>query len=209
MADITIYGLQLSTFTRTARMACVEKDVSYDLVEVELGSPAHLAVQPFGKVPAMKHGDFVLYETAAIARYIDSAFPGGRLSPSEPKAAARMIQWVSATADCAYQVMIRELVWQRVVVPMQGGKADEAMIKAAVPKLERQLAIYDKALGENAWLAGNALTIADLFLAPILFYVAGTPEGQAALKSRNAINRWFGAVMERPSFKATMPQFPK
>jgi glutathione S-transferase len=209
MADVTLYGLQLSTFTRTARMACVEKDVTYDLVEVELGSPAHLAVQPFGKVPALRHGDFMLYETAAIARYIDMAFPGGRLSPAEPKAAARAIQWASVTADCAYQVMIRELVWQRVVMPMMGGQADEAAIAGAVPKLERQLAIYDKALGENAWLAGDALSIADLMFAPILFYVAATPEGQAALKDRRSVNRWFGAIAERPSFKSTMPVMPK
>jgi glutathione S-transferase len=60
MAQVTIYGSQLSTFTRTARMVCVEKDVSYDLVEFERGSPALLALQPFGKVPALKHGDFTL-----------------------------------------------------------------------------------------------------------------------------------------------------
>ena len=209
MASVTIYGLQLSTYTRTARMTCVEKDVGYDLVEVELGSPAHLAVHPFGKVPAMTHGDFTLYETMAIARYIDTTFAGGRLAPADPKDAARMLQWISAVCDYGYQVMIRELVWQRVVAPMRGGKADEAIIAAAVPKLERQLAIYDKALGESAWLAGDAVSIADLFLAPVLFYVAGTPEGQAALKGRNAVNRWFGAISERPSFKSTMPQLPK
>jgi glutathione S-transferase len=209
MAQVTIYGSQLSTFTRTARMACVEKDVSYDLIEFERGSPALLALQPFGKVPALKHGDFTLYESAAIARYIDMTFPGGRLTPAEPKAAARMIQWVSAICDYGYKVMIGELVVQRVVLPMLGGKADEAVISAAVPKLERQLAIFDKALDENAWLAGDAFTIADLFLAPILFYVAGTPEGQAALKNKSAINRWFGAVSERPSFKSTLPQFAK
>ena len=209
MAEITIYGLQLSTYTRTARMACVEKDVGYDLVEVEMGSPAHLAVHPFGKVPAMKHGDFTLYETAAITRYLDTTFPGGRLMPEDRKAAARAVQWASAVSDYAYQVMIRELVWQRVVVPMQGGQADEAIIKAAVPKLEHQLAVFDKALGDSAWLAGDALTTADLFLAPILFYVGATPEGQAALKSRNAVNRWFGAISERPSFKSTMPVLQK
>ena len=209
MAEITIYGLQLSTYTRTARMACVEKDVGYDFVEVDMGSPAHLAVHPFGKVPAMKHGDFTLYETMAIARYIDTTFPGGRLAPAEPKDAARMLQWISAVCDYGYQVMIRELVWQRVVMPMQGGTADEAIIKAAVPKLERQLAIYDKALGESAWLAGDTVSIADLFLAPVLFYVAGTPEGQAALKGRTAVNRWFGAISERPSFKSTMPVLPQ
>jgi glutathione S-transferase len=137
------------------------------------------------------------------------SFPGGRLTPAEPKAAARMIQWVSAVCDYGYKVMIGELVVQRIVLPMLGGKADEAVISAAVPKIERQLAIFDKALDENAWLAGDAFSIADLFLAPILFYVAGTPEGRAALKNKNAINRWFDTVSERPSFKSTMPQFAK
>ena len=209
MAEVTIYGSQLSTYTRTARMACVEKDVSYDLVEVRPGSPEALAVQPFGKVPALKHGDFVLYETAAIARYIDTAFPGGRLTPREPKAAARMIQWTSAACDYGYQVMIRELVVQRIVKPMMGGEADEAMIAAAVPKLERQLAIYDQALGENAWLAGDALTIADLIPGADPVLCRRHARGPGGAQGPGAINRWFGAISERPSFKSTMPVLPK
>ena len=62
MADVTLYGTPLSTYVRTVRMALAEKDVSYELIE---GWPDHPEIakrQPFGKIPAFRHGDFELYE---------------------------------------------------------------------------------------------------------------------------------------------------
>jgi glutathione S-transferase len=57
-----------------------------------LRTPGHLACHPFGKVPYVEHGDFTLYETAAIVRYVDRMLPQPALTPSNPQAAARMDQ---------------------------------------------------------------------------------------------------------------------
>lgn len=209
MADITIYGPSQSTYVRTARLACVEKGVSHTLEPVELGSEAHAKLHPFKKIPAMRHGDFALYETSAITRYVDATFPGPALQPAELKAKARMDQWVSAVSDYCYQAMIREIVIQRVVVPMRGGKPDEAMIKAAWPKVEHQVAVLDKAVAASPYLAGNALSLADLFLVPIVFYVKVQPEGGPLLGRHKALSAWFERMASRPSFGATMPEMPK
>jgi glutathione S-transferase len=202
MADITIYGVSASTYTRTARLACVEKGVSHLLEPVDLGSEAHAKLHPFRKMPAMRHGDFVLYETGAIARYVDRAFPGSALQPTDLKALARMDQWVSAISDYCYQAMIREIVIQRVVVPMRGGKPDEAMIKAAWPKVEYQFSVLDRGLGASPYLAG-------LFLLPIMFYMKLQPEGGPLLAKHKALAAWFERMAARPSFGATMPEIPK
>ena len=90
MADIIIYGAAMSTYVRTARMACEEKGVVYDLLEVDHLSDEYREVHPFAKMPAMRHGDFVLYETDAIARYVDEAFEGPPLQPADVRARARM-----------------------------------------------------------------------------------------------------------------------
>jgi glutathione S-transferase len=209
MADITLYGASASTYVRTARLTCVEKGVSYTLEPSDLGSDAHAKLHPFRKMPAMRHGDFTLYETGAIARYIDAAFPGPALQPSDIKARAIMDQWISAASDYCYQTMIREIVIQRVLVPMRGGKPDEAMIKAAWPKTEYQLDVIEKTLAASPYLAGNALSLADLFMLPILFYVKMQPEGGPQFAKHKAISAWFDRMAARPSFGATMPELPK
>jgi glutathione S-transferase len=209
MAEITLYGASASTYVRTARLACAEKGVSYTLEPSDLGSEAHAKLHPFRKMPAMRHGDFVLYETGAIARYIDAAFPGPALQPVDIKARAVMDQWISAASDYCYQTMIREIVIQRVLVPMRGGKPDEAMIKAAWPKTEYQLDVIDKTLAASPYFAGNALSLADLFLLPILYYVKMQPEGPAQFAKHKAVAAWFERTAARPSFGATMPELPK
>src|SRR6185295_11755777 len=125
MTDVTIYGPAMSTYVRTVRLACAEKGVAHAMEEVEFGSDAHRKLHPFGKVPIMRHGDFVLYESEAICRYVDRAFPGPPLQPTDAKALARMDQWLSAIRDYVYPVMIEDLVWERLVVPMEGGQPNE------------------------------------------------------------------------------------
>ena len=70
MTDVTLYGFPSSSYTWSARMACEEKGISHDLEAIEFGSDEHKALHPFAKIPVMKHGDLVLYETAAICQYI-------------------------------------------------------------------------------------------------------------------------------------------
>jgi glutathione S-transferase len=85
---INLYGLERSVYTRIARLALEEKGAPYTLHEVEIFGaegvpPDHLVRHPFGRIPALEHGDFWLYETAAITRYVDEAFPGPGLQPQE------------------------------------------------------------------------------------------------------------------------------
>lgn len=209
MADVIIYGVSASTYTRTARLACVEKGITHTLEPVDLGSDAHAKLHPFKKIPVMRHGDFLLFETGAIGRYVDRAFSGPALQPKDNRELARMDQWMSAVSDYCYQAMIREIVIQRVLVPMRGGKPDEAMIKAAWPKVEYQLSVLEQTLGKSQYLAGNALSLADLTLLPIMFYVKVQPEGGPLLAKRKGVSAWFDRMAARPSFGATMPELPK
>src|SRR5215471_17153012 len=100
MAAPVVYGPAYSTYARTTRLALEEKGVDYKLEEVDMlggacQQPAYLARHPFGKVPAFSHDGFALYETGAIIRYVDEAFPGPKLQPADPKRRARMTQIIS------------------------------------------------------------------------------------------------------------------
>lgn len=203
MTKITILGPALSTFVRTARMACFEKGVDYDLEEVGLGSEDAARHHPFRKVPALRHGDFHLYETPAMVRYIDAAFDGPALTPADPRAAALMEQWISVNGSYLYPAVVG------VILPRFGFVAsDEASIAAAHERTRHCLGVLDRALGQNDWLAGGELSLADLFPAPVLFYFGMTPEGRSTLPEHAALGRWYERISGRESFKATVPELP-
>ncbi len=209
MSDVIIYGFPQSTYVRTARLACEEKGVAHSLEPVEFGSPEHRALHPFARIPAIRHGGLTLYETSAIARYIDEAFDGPALQPPEAAARARMNQWISAINDYYYAAMIRGIVFQRLVNPTRGQPVDEAAVEAAVPQVEHQLAMAQRALTDGRFLAGDALSLADLFLGPLIFWLAKTKEGAAALEKASAVRSWYDSLAARPSFAATVPPLPE
>ncbi len=103
---LNIHGATYSTYTRTVLLALHEKSVEYTLTEVDILnpplSPEHLTLHPWGRIPVLEHGGFHLYETAAIARYIDEAFPGLALQPGTARGRARMAQIISILDSYGY-----------------------------------------------------------------------------------------------------------
>lgn len=205
MPELIIYGPAMSTCVRTACMACVEKGIAHEREDVDFRSVAYRSLHPFNKVPAMRHGDFVLYETGAIGRYVDRAFAGPPLQPAELRALARMDQWMSAIMDYVYKVMVGELIWERLIVPMRGGQPDEARVAAAVPKIAYQLSVIEAGLDGAPFLAGAAASLADLMLFPVIVYLKVTPEGAEALAKAPKVSAWFDRIAARPSAAATDP----
>lgn len=207
MSKLTIYGFPQSTYVRTVLMVCAEKGVDYTLEAMDHKSEAYKAIHPFGKVPAMRHGDLVLFETDAITRYIDEAFTGPSLQPSDVAARARMTQWIGAINGYIYPTMIGKVVIERVAPKLLNRPTNEAVIKEAVPAVNYQLGLLDKALGSASWLAGANMSLADFFLLPIMFYMEMMPEGQNALPNCKNLGRWNTAMGERESVKSTVPSF--
>ena len=153
-------------------------------------------MQPWGSVPAMTHGDVRMYETLAICNYIDHAFYGPPLQPADPLANARCLQWTSVFIQYLYRPAI-DIVLQRLVVPAQGGEADEALVASSVPKTEKALGVLDGALGGQACFAGDAASLADYMVLPVLHYLKMTPEGETLLAPRADLARWQAAIDER------------
>ena len=88
MAEVTIYGVPGSPFMRAVQMGLEEKGAAYRIHALgpgEAKGEAYLARHPFGRIPAFQHGDFELYETQAILRYVDEVLPGPALQPAEPR----------------------------------------------------------------------------------------------------------------------------
>ena len=207
MATLIIHGTPLSTYVRTCRMACLEKGVPYELDPLAPQSPEQLAMQPWGSVPAMTHGDVRMYESLAICNYIDNAFDGPPLQPADPLANARCWQWTSVFIQYLYRPAI-DIVLQRLIVPAQGGEADEALVESSVPKSGKALGELDGALWKAmTCFSGDEASVADYMVLPVLHYLKMTPEGETLLAPRTNIARWQAAIDERESAVATVPEF--
>ncbi len=207
MTKPTLYGPGYSTYARAARLAMEEKGVDYDLVEVDFiggGMPEEqLARQPFGKVPAFEHDGLMLYETTAIIRYIDEAFEGPSLQPSDPAQRARMTQIISIIDSYTYPCTVGDLVIQRLVMPMLGNEPDEAIISAALPEIAKNMNTLEELRAENTFLVGDRVTLADLHLAPIYDYFQSTPDSEAILEKTPGLRAWWDAIQDRECVKNT------
>jgi len=204
-ATLTLLGDPRSTYTRTARMGLAEKGVKYSMQQTGPRTPEILAVHPFGRIPAFRDGDFEVFETSAILRYVDESFEGPPLLPWTIRDRTRCEQWVSAINFYCYDAMIRRYVLQYLFPRGAGGQPDRAVIDGALKDIAEHLAIFDRGYGNREFLAGNALSMADLFLAPILAYIEAMPEGAQLFASVPNVRRGQAVMRGRPSFKDTEP----
>ena len=189
MADIKIYGVPPSSFTRTVRLACHEKDIDYELVPMFPGQLG--ALNPFQKIPAITHGDLTLYESTAILRYFDRTFPGPKLWPQDSRQAALCDQFVSAVCDSLVNSALRFLANHFGFLPVPQEMADKYL---------------DRRLGQSRYLVGDSVTAADLFLAPIVFNFPAVPGLKEIGEASPNIDRWMREMSARPSMQATMPE---
>jgi len=205
MSQIEIIGSSRSTYTRVVRMVCEEKAIDYALTEVKLGAPELYAIHPFGRMPILRHGDFELCESKAIATYLDRAFPGPQLIPAEARLAALAEQWVSLVNTVIDRTLVRTYLLAYAAPKSPDGKPDRSVIDAATPALRDQFKILDKAVAKTGHLVGDEFTLADINLLPILFYMNKLPESAAAFADATHLAAYYERHATRPSFTRTVP----
>ena len=202
---LVLHGYRYSVYNRIARLALTEKGLPYERIEVNPFAPdvpeSYRALHPFGRVPALMHDGFALYETGAITRYIDRAFPGPPLQPTDPRALARMDQVISIVDAYGYWPMVRQVFALRVFRGRTSQPVDEA-------EISRGLAAAPKVLAALEPLVGEELTLADLHLGAMVAYFVLAPEGATLLRHYPKLTRWWERVSARPSFAATDPGLP-
>jgi glutathione S-transferase len=208
MASLQIIGIPQSTYTRIVRMVAHEKGAPYDLVVAPPHSPDVKAIHPAGKVPVMRHGQHEMFESSAIAHYIDSHFDGPALTPRDPRGDRMVEMWISYINTVTDPLLIRRYLFSYLFPKTPDKKPDRAAIDAMQEELAREIDVLDAALAKTGHLVGDKLTIADIYLLPILAYVRQTPEGGALIAKAKNLSAFFDRNAERESFKATVPPPP-
>jgi glutathione S-transferase len=203
-----VYGLALSSYVWSTRMALAEKGVAHEWVEVPFGDhreEPHLSRHPFAKVPAFEHDGFTLYETQAILRYIDEGFPVAPLQPTDLHQFSRMNQIMGIVDAYAWRAIAAGVLVNRVLKPRLGLPADEAAITAALPQARLCISEIARLMGEEPYLAGDRVSLADLMVIPLFYLFGKLPEGEAPLAEHPNIRPWMRRMEERQSFQVTKP----
>lgn len=210
VAKPTLYGADYSVYVRIARLTLIEKGVDHELVPVDIfaerGPPDwYRALHPFAKIPAFAHDELKLFETAAIARYVEEAFAGPPLQPVDPRRRAVMNQIVGLLDAYAYRTLVWDIYVETVSKPRDGKPTDERRVADALPRAETCLDVLAGLMGEGQWLAGDGLTLADLHAAPMFGYFARADIAGSMLAKHPALAAWWERMRERPSFVGTEP----
>ncbi len=209
MSDPILFGAAYSVYVRIVRLALAEKRVPYRLVEIDIfaegGAPADYAAHhPFKRIPAFEHDGFRLYETGAITHYVDEAFPGPALLPADVRARARVRQVISIVDNYVYRSMVWGVFTERVRAPTRGRAADEEKIASSLLAAGTCLdALEDLAAPHGPALLGAELTLADLYLAPMMRYFTMAKEGADLLRARPRLAGWWRSMQERSSMAET------
>jgi glutathione S-transferase len=207
MSEFIVHSIPGSPFGRAVLATLEEKRASCRFSPVAPGglrNEPHVSRHPFGRVPVLEHDGFMLYESQAILRYLDRVLPTPPLTPVDPKAAARMDQAMNINDWYLFQGVNNVITFHRIVGPrLMGLTPDEAAIAAAMPKAHAACNELSRLLGAQPYFAGEAVTLADLLLAPQLDFLAQTPEwAPLSAGNRNLIN-WLDRMTARSSLKAT------
>jgi glutathione S-transferase len=202
-AGPVILGVAQSNYVRAARIAFEEKGIAYEMQICRPHTPELLAVHPWGKMPGLQIGERKLYETSAILRYVEEAYPGPALMPADPFARAEVEQWISAFNAYLDRAFVRDYVIPYVFPGTPDGKPDRARIEAAVPAIRKGLEILEKGYGGRDYLAGDSFTLADILLAPAVAFLFRLPESADLLGGFPHVRRAHALIAARPSFAAT------
>lgn len=209
MSRFTIWTVPGSPFARAVIAVMLEKRADFRVMALKPGdqrSPEHLTRHPFAKMPAFSDGDFELYETQAVLRYLDRALPDPQLTPNDAKAAARMDQVLNINDHYLFNGVSNVIGFQRVVGPLLLGlKPDEDAIAAAMPDAHRVLGELSRLLGDQDYFAGT-LSLADFAIAGQLDFIAMAPEWEALTLDRPNLARWLDRMNERDSVRRSNMQ---
>ncbi len=159
-------------------------------------TPDYRAMQPLGLVPAIEDGDFTLFESNTILRYICNAHaPSTPLYPTEPKARARVEAWMDFQQTAINRPMSTVFLG---LVRTPPEKRDTAAIAAAAKDAAGLWAILDGRLARHAYAAGDSLTLADMALGIYVhrWFVMDVPGRPEAPNLR----AWYQRLLARPAF---------
>lgn len=196
---LKIWGRVTSVNVQKVLWAADEIGLSYERIDVggpfgKLDTPEYRALNPNQTIPAIEDGEFVLWESNAIVRYLSDAY--GVLAPLELEARALAGQWSDWSLSSLYSDLINVCFHQHVRVTAE--ERDHKAIAAAAARLEPRFMILDRYLEDRSFIAGEALSFADVCVGALMYRYYTMPIAHA--KAPN-VEAWYQRLEERSAYR--------
>lgn len=213
---IELYWGSGSPFAWRVMLTLEVKRLSYESKLLEFSkdehkAPAYLKLNPRGKVPTLKDGEYVVYESLAIMSYLDCRYPDPPLFGKTPEETGLI--W-RALAECESYIVT---AGDKVVRPIFSGKGLEKVeeIRQAAQKLRQELKTLDERLARSQWLAGDKISAADIGVFPLVQLLLRAASKEAAqpfnlgflplAETYPNVARWMQRVEALPNYERTYP----
>ena len=199
---IKLYDFPLSPRARKVRITLEAKGLEYEKIPIDITkgeqkTPAYLAVNPYGKIPALQDNGTTVYESTIIMEYLNDTYPTPPLLPDDvgQRARARVLMHY---ADNPYEHAVATLAAELLLKPLQGGTADHEVVSQANAALNLCFDHLTNELGNNDFLVGSTLTLADI---PYVSWALLFPRLNVDIPHPR-LEAWINRLKEQPSVQA-------
>ncbi|CAK7348273.1 unnamed protein product [Dovyalis caffra] len=213
MAPFKLHGSVVSTNTQRVLATLYEKEVEYELVNVNLGAgehkkEPHISLNPFGLVPGAVDGDLKLFESRAITQYVAHQYASkGTQLGAAGSGYATILVWQEVEAH-QFDPSASKLVWEQVFKPIFGLATDAALVAETEVTLGKVLDVYEARLSQSKYLAGDSFTLADLHHLPNIQALLRTPS-KKLFDSRPHVSAWVASITGRPAWGKVLALLPQ
>ncbi|WP_118985309.1 glutathione S-transferase family protein [Photorhabdus sp. CRCIA-P01] len=197
---LTIWGRKNSSNVKKVLWCLKELDVPHNQVDIggkfgKLDDPQYLKMNPNGKIPCLQEGDFILWESNAIVRYLAAKFGKDILYPQDLQERANADKWMDWAGSHLFP-HLRQLIIGFIRTPE--AERDQKQIEQTLIEIEKLMKVVDNTLAEQKYLSGDKFGMADIALGPMIYPWLNIPIKRPSLKN---IERWYQLMTERPAFK--------
>jgi glutathione S-transferase len=175
-----------------------------DLVKGEQKAADYAALNPNMRMPTLKEGDYVLWESGAILQYLAGKKPESGLLPTDERARLNVTRWQfwdMSHWDPACAIFLFENLVKSVILKI--GEPDQAALAKGAELFHRSAKVLDDQLKRNKYVAGDKLSLADFSIGAPLHYAA---QARLPLEPYAEITRWYGTVRSLPAWQKTLAQ---
>ncbi|OUS05409.1 hypothetical protein A9Q96_11715 [Rhodobacterales bacterium 52_120_T64] len=197
-----LYNANFSPNALRVRAVALELGIDLEIIDVnvfggETKTEAFLALNPNAKIPVLKDGDFVIWESRAINTYLASKKPEHGLYPDDAKARAMVDQW-SNWQTIHLGPAMQKLSFERFLkAKFNMGEPDQSVIDDEVKNVDQFLAVLEIGLEGKDWIAGD-LSVADFALATTFMY---REQSDISLDALPNVKNWIERLEARKSWQ--------
>ncbi len=159
-------------------------------------TPEYLAMNPNKLIPTLQDGDFSIFESSAIVRYLVRKHGTGNLLPANEQEAARADQWMEWATTTLYPDITTSIFLGLIRTPVKD--RNTAAIETSIQRAGERLGILDRILGDRPYILGDKLTVADIPAGGMMYRYYTLPIARPGLPN---VEAWYARLSQRPQYR--------